>query len=96
MIVTILSALCCCNPVGLCTGIYSVFKAYNSKNKAMAGDYTGSANDGAAAKKWMIITLVIGVVWACITGYRLMSDPGLLQQIQEGSGISSLYPLFGL
>ena len=90
LIVTILSALCCCNPVGLCTGIYSVFKAYNSKNKAMAGDYTGSANDGAAAKKWMIITIVIGLVWAGIQAYKMITDPNFLQHIQEGS-IGSLY-----
>lgn len=90
LIVTILSALCCCNPVGLCTGIYSVFKAYNSKNKAMAGDYTGSANDGAAAKKWMIITIVIGLVWAGIQAYKMITDPNFLQHIQEGS-VGSLY-----
>ena len=90
LIVTILSALCCCNPVGLCTGIYSVIKAYSSKNKAAAGDYTGSANDGASAKKWMIITIVVGLVWACIQAYKLMTNPELLQQIQEGA-VGSLY-----
>ena len=92
LIVTILSALCCCNPVGLCTGIYSVFKAYNAKNKAMAGDSMGSANDAATAKKWMIITIVIGVVWACIQAYKIITDPTLLQQIQEGA-VGSLYGL---
>ena len=90
LIVTILSALCCCNPVGLCTGIYSVFKAYNAKNKAMAGDSMGSANDAATAKKWMIITIVVGLVWAGIQAYKIISDPTLLQQIQEGS-VGSLY-----
>ena len=90
LIVTILSALCCCNPVGLCTGIYSVFKAYNAKNKAMAGDSMGSANDAAAAKKWMIITIVIGLVWAGIQAYKIITDPTLLQQIQEGA-VGSLY-----
>lgn len=92
LIVTILSALCCCNPVGLCTGIYSVFKAYNSKNKAMTGDYTGSANDGATAKKWMIITIVIGLAWACFQAYKIITDPNFLQQIQEGA-VGSLYGL---
>ena len=90
LIVTILSALCCCNPVGLCTGIYSVFRAYNAKNKATAGDAAGSANDAAAAKKWMIITIVIGLVWAGIQAYKMISDPTLLQQIQEGT-VGSLY-----
>lgn len=90
LIVTILSALCCCNPVGLITGIYSVVKANSSKNKYMRGDVTGSASDGATAKKWMIITIVIGLVWSCIQAYRVITDPAFLQQIQEGA-LGSLY-----
>lgn len=90
LIVTILSALCCCNPVGLFTGIYSIVKANSSKNKYMRGDASGSATDGATAKKWMIITIVVGLVWSCIQAYRIVSDPAFLQQIQEGA-VGSLY-----
>ena len=90
LIVTILSALCCCNPVGLFTGIYSIVKANSSKNKYMRGDVSGSATDGATAKKWMIITIVVGLVWSCIQAYRIVSDPAFLQQIQEGA-VGSLY-----
>lgn len=90
IIVTILSALCCCNPVGLFTGIYSIVKANSSKNKYMRGDVSGSATDGATAKKWMIITIVVGLVWSCIQAYRIVSDPAFLQQIQEGA-VGSLY-----
>ena len=90
LIVTILSALCCCNPVGLFTGIYSIIKANSSKNKYMRGDVNGSAADGATAKKWMIITIVVGLVWSCIQAYRIISDPAFLQQIQEGA-VGSLY-----
>lgn len=90
LIVTILSALCCCNPVGLFTGIYSIIKANSSKNKYMRGDVNGSATDGATAKKWMIITIVVGLVWSCIQAYRIVSDPAFLQQIQEGA-VGSLY-----
>ena len=90
IIVTVLSALCCCNPIGLIAGIYSVFKAFSSKNKFMAGDSMGSEKDAATAKKWMIITIVIGVVWSCIQAFRLLNDETLLQHIQEGA-IGSLY-----
>jgi hypothetical protein len=92
LIITILSALCCCNPVALCTGIYSVFKAYNAKNKAMAGDSAGSTADAATAKKWMIITVVIMLVWAAIQAYKIVTDPSFLQRIQEGA-VGSLYGL---
>lgn len=85
VIVTVLSALCCCNVVGLFTGIYAIIKANGSKNKYMQGDYTGAVADGAAAKKWMIITVVVGLVWSCVQAYRVMTDPAFLQQIQEGA-----------
>jgi hypothetical protein len=90
VLVTVLSALCCCNPVGLISGIYSIFKANSSKNKYMRGDVNGSAADGAVAKKWMIITIVIGLVWSCIQAYRIITNPAFLQQIQEGA-VGSLY-----
>lgn len=92
IIVTVLSALCCFNPVGLVTGIYSIYKANSSKNKYAKGDATGSAADGATAKKWMTITIVIALVWSCIQAYRMISDPAFLQQIQEGA-VGSLYGL---
>lgn len=90
VIITVLSALCCCNPLGLLSGIYSIFKANSSKKKYMQGDVNGSAADGATAKKWMIITIVIGLVWSCIQAYRIVTDPAFLQQIQEGA-VGSLY-----
>jgi len=94
IIVTVLSALCCCNPVGLLTGIFSIFKANSSKSKYTRGDATGSATDAASAKKWMIITIIIGVVWTGIQAYKMMTDPTFLQQIQEGAGMGNITPLF--
>ena len=92
IIVTVLSALCCCNPVALLTGIYSIFKANSAKNKSMAGDTAGSTADANTAKKWLIITVVIILVWSCIQAYKIMTNPELLQQIQEGA-VGSLYGL---
>ena len=85
IIVTVLSALCCCNPIGLLSGIYSIFKANTSKGKYMNGDVSGSATDAASAKKWMIITIIIGLVWSCIQAFRYLNDQNFLQQIQEGA-----------
>lgn len=96
IIVTVLSALCCCNPVGLFTGIFSIFKANGAKNKYMSGDVNGSTADAASAKKWMIITIVVGLVWSCIQAFRIINNEALLQQIQEGTGLDGLYHLFGL
>lgn len=90
VLVTAASLLCCFNIVGIITGVLAIFKANGVKNKFMKGDVTGANNDSASAKKWVLITVVVGVVWTLIQAYRIISDPSLLQQIQEGT-IGSLY-----
>lgn len=90
ILATAASLLCCFNIVGIITGVLAIFKANSVKSKFMKGDITGSNNDSAAAKKWMMITIVVGIVWTLIQAYRIISDPSLLQQIQEGT-VGSLY-----
>ena len=91
IIITIISALCCCNPVALITGIVAIVKANSSKTKYRQGDATGAATDGSSAKTWLLITVAVLVVWFIIQLYRVLSDPTLMQQIQEGIGSGSLY-----
>lgn len=91
ILATLVSLICCgFNIIGLVTGVIAIMKANGVKSKFNKGDYAGANASSASAKKWMIITLAVGVVWALITGYRLITDPGLLQQIQEGT-VGSLY-----
>lgn len=90
ILATAASLLCCFNIVGLITGVLAIFKANGVKTKFMKGDTAGANRDSASAKKWMIITVVVGVVWTVIQAFRLISDPSLLQHIQEGA-VGSLY-----
>ncbi len=85
VIVTILAALCCCNPIGLLTGIYAIAKANSAKKKVMAGDYIGLVRDADTAKIWVIVTAVIIVIWILFITITLLLDPGLPLQIQEGA-----------
>ena len=85
IIVTILAALCCCNPIGLFTGIYSIIKANSAKKKAMAGDAMGSADEALSAKTWVIVTAVTIVVWILFLFIKVISEPNILQQIKEGA-----------
>ncbi len=87
---TAASLLCCFNIIGLATGFFAIFKANGVKSKFMKGDTAGANQDSASAKKWMMITVAVGVVWTLIQAYRLISDPSLLQHIQEGA-VGSLY-----
>ena len=90
ILVTVASVLCCFNIVGLITGVLAIIKANGVKSKYMSGDVKGANDASASAKKWGLITVVVGVVWSLVQGFRIMSDPGFLQQIQEGA-VGSLY-----
>lgn len=92
VLVTVLSLLCLCNIVALIPGIVSIVKANSVKTKFMQGDYDGAQNASASAKKWVLITVVVMIVWSCYQAYTLLSNPQLLQQIQEQAG---LYGMMG-
>lgn len=90
ILVTVLSFLCLCNFIAAIPGIIAIFKANSVKTKFMQGDIQGANAASASAKKWMIIAAVVMLAWSCFQGYRLLTDQGLWQQIQEGS-VGSLY-----
>ena len=90
VLVTVLSFLCLCNIIAAIPGGIAIFKANSVKTKYMQGDIQGANAASASAKKWVIIAVIVMVVWSCVQGYQLLTNPNLLQQIQEGS-IGSLY-----
>jgi hypothetical protein len=90
VIVTILSFLCLCNFISIIPGAIAIFKAKTVETKFTNGDVQGANAASASAKKWVIIAAVVMVVWSCIQGFRMLTNSGLFQQIQEGS-IGSLY-----
>ena len=90
VLVTVLSFLCLCNIIAAIPGAIAIFKANSVKTKFMNGDVQGANAASASAKKWVIIAAVVMIAWSCFQGYQLLTNPNLLQQIQEGS-IGSLY-----
>lgn len=93
VIVTVLSFLCLCNIIAAIPGGIAIFKANTVKTKFMQGDVQGANAASASAKKWVLIAVVVMVVWSCFQGYQLLTNPNLLQQIQEGS-VGSLYGFY--
>ncbi len=91
VIVTVVSALCCCNFISLIIGIVAIIKAKSVKTKFQNGDVTGADSASESAKKWVIIAAVILVVWGIVQAYRTMTDPTFLQQIQEGAFGAALF-----
>lgn len=92
ILVTVLSILCLCNWVAIIPGVIAIFKANSVKSKFMSGDTQGANAASASAKKWVIIAAVVMVVWSIIQGYRMVTDPSFLPQIQQGT-FGSLYGL---
>ena len=93
IIATIVCSLCCgASFITLITGIIAIFMANGVKSKFNSGDYDGANKKSASAKMWLLITVGIGVAAALYGAYMLISNPELLQQIQEGSGFNNLSP----
>lgn len=93
VLVTVLSFLCLCNIIAAIPGCIAIFKANSVKTKFMQGDVQGANAASASAKKWVIIAAVVMIAWSCFQAYQFLSNPNLLQQIQEGS-FGSLYGLY--
>ena len=85
ILATVASLLCCFNWVGLATGVFAIFNAFNVKSKYLKGDTTGANKNSSTAKLFMLITIVVGVAWFVFQVFRILNNPDLLQQIQEGA-----------
>lgn len=93
IVATVVCTLCCgAWFFTLITGIIAIFNANGVKTKFNSGDYAGAEKKSASAKLWTLITAGIGVAAALYSAYMLISNPELLQQIQEGTGFQNLYP----
>lgn len=56
----ILSTLCCCLP----TGIIAIIYASKVSPLYLRGDYAGAVNASEKACWWVIISFVLGLIWA--------------------------------
>ena len=93
IVATVVCTLCCgAWFFTLITGIIAIVQANGVKTKFNSGDYAGANKKSASAKLWTLITVGIGIAAALYSAYTLISNPELLQQIQEGAGIQNLYP----
>lgn len=72
LVESILATLFCCLPFGI-AGIVNAAKVESRFN---AGDYAGAESASAAAKKWTIIALIIGLV--VYVGYILLIVLGVV------------------
>lgn len=86
VIATVVCCMCCgASYFGLIPGAIAIFNAWGSKTCYTKGDINGANKKSASAKMWFYITLIVGVVFTLYTSYQLMSNPNLIQDIQNGN-----------
>jgi hypothetical protein len=58
----ILTTLCCC----LVGGVVSIVYAANANAKGAAGDITGAKRDAAISQRWILVSVVLGILGVII------------------------------
>jgi len=85
IIFTVLSVICCCNPIALITGIVAIVNAGKVNGMFASGNVTGATESAKTAKMWALITLGILVVGAIISTIWLVSQPEFSNAINDAS-----------
>lgn len=84
IIVTILSLLCCCNPISLVTGIIGIVKSGNVRTLFNHGDQLAAEEAAKSAKKWFFITLVLMIVLSLVGFIYVWNDAELAKAFMDG------------
>ena len=84
IIITILSLLCCCNPISFITGIVGWVKASNVRTLFNHGDQLGAEEAASSAKMWFFISLAILIVLSAIMWIYVWNDAELHKAFMDG------------
>ena len=84
VIFTVLSVICCCNPIALITGIIAMVNAGKVNPQHQMGNITGATESAKTAKMWALITLGILIVGAIISVVTLVLSPGVKEAFMNG------------
>ena len=84
IIFTVLSVVCCCNPIALNTGIIAIVNAGKVNGMFQSGNTQGATESASTAKMWALITLGILVAGAIISTIFFVTNPEIRQAFQDG------------
>ena len=85
VIFTIVSLLCCCNPIALITGIIAIVNAGKVNGLFQRGDSAGATESAKQAKMWALITLGVLLVGVIISTVVVMTNPELKEILMDAS-----------
>ena len=83
VLIVILSALCCCNPISLITGIVAIVNAGKVKSAYERGDMFTAQESSKSAKTWTLISLVIMLLSVVVGIVILMTSPAFMESISQ-------------
>lgn len=84
IIITIISVLCCCNPISLVTGIVGIVKSSNVRTLYNTGNQAEAEQMAASAKMWFFISLALMLVLSLAAGIYIWNDAGVYQAMVDG------------
>ena len=87
ILATAACSLCCGVPfIGLIPGFVAIYMAWSSKSCYAKGDIDGANKKSASAKKWMLITLVVGIAASVFGAFQtISSNPNIIEDIKKGN-----------
>ena len=83
ILLTVLSVLCCCNPLSLITGIIAIVNANKVKSAYTVGNMPQAEEASKSAKLWTLITLGILLLGFIASALLLMNSPEMSQIFSE-------------
>ena len=83
VLIVILSAMCCCNPISLITGIVAIVNAGKVKSAYERGDMFTAQESSKSAKTWTLISLVIMLLSVVVGIVILMTSPAFMESISQ-------------
>ena len=84
IIFTVLSVICCCNPIALITGIIAIVNAGKVNGMYASCNVPAATESAKSAKMWALITLGILIVGAIISAVAFMLTPGVKEAFMDG------------
>ena len=83
IIVTIVSALCCCNLLSLICGIVGIVNAGKVNSAFYRGDTIGAEQAASSAKTWTLVGIVLLVIGAIASVLFLMNSPEFTSALSD-------------
>ena len=89
VIITLISLLCCCNPISLITGIVAIVMASQVKGNFNRGDMADAERLSKNARTWFLISIGMMFLWTLVMCILVATNPEFEQAMKEAMSEAS-------